>query len=388
MRKDVRLLLIFLSVFLLFYFVPFKYIEWQKAILEGLFLTHEYAREHALFCLVPALFIAGALSCFISQSAVLKYFGAQAKKVLAYSVASISGAILAVCSCTVLPLFAGIYTHGAGLGPATAFLYSGPAINILAIILTAKVLGLKLGLARVVFSILFALLIGLTMSFVFSRKEKKCFINCSLPEETPMRPLWQNTFFIFSLVGMMVFAAWAKPKEGVGFWLTVYRWHWPLAFGFLLFAIALILKLFKKGEIIDWFNSTWFFAKQILPLLFFGVLVAGILFGRPQTDTGLIPASIIAKLVGGNSLEANFFASIVGALMYFATLTEVPILQGLLGSGMGEGPALALLLAGPALSLPTMLVIVRIMGIKRAMAYIILVVIFSSLAGLLYGSIS
>ena len=186
----------------------------------------------------------------------------------------------------------------------------------------------------------------------------------------------------------MVFAAWARPKEISGLWFTIYKWHWLFALLFLSVTILIVTKWFKKEQISDWFQSTWFFAKQILPLLFFGVLVAGILLGRPGTDNGLIPASIIEKLVGGNSFTANFFASIVGALMYFATLTEVPILQGLLGAGMGKGPALALLLAGPALSLPNMLVIARIMGIKRAITYIILVVIFSTFAGIFYGNIT
>jgi len=388
MNKETRLFLLFVFIFLVFYLIPLHHVRWQQAILEGLLLVQEYAREHVLFCLIPALFIAGALSCFISQTAVLKYFGAKANKILSYSIASISGAILAVCSCTVLPLFAGIYTQGAGIGPATAFLYSGPAINILALVLTAKVLGWQLGLARGTFSIVFALLIGLSMSFVFGRSEKKRTEGFSLTADYPVRPLWQNTIFIFSLVGMMVFAAWARPRETTGLWVTIYKWHWWLALLFLLVTVLMVAKWFKKEETCDWLQSTWFFAKQILPLLFFGVLTAGILLGRPGTNHGLIPAAIIDKLVGGNSLTANFFASVVGAVMYFATLTEVPILQGLLGAGMGKGPALALLLAGPALSLPNMLVIARIMGVKRAITYIILVVMLSTLAGMFYGSIT
>ncbi len=388
-NKELKLFILFLFVFFLFYFVPLHHVRWQYAILEGLFLVQEYAREHILFCLVPALFIAGAISCFVSQTAVLKYFGAKANKILSYSLASVSGAILAVCSCTVLPLFAGIYTQGAGIGPATAFLYSGPAINILALVLTAKVLGWQLGLARGIFSVFFALFIGLSMNLIFGKAEKERIEGFQMiVEADPERPLWQNAFFIFSLVGMMVFAAWARPKEISGLWFTIYKWHWLLALLFLSVTILIVTKWFKKEQISDWFQSTWFFAKQILPLLFFGVLVAGILLGRPGTDNGLIPASIIEKLVGGNSFTANFFASIVGALMYFATLTEVPILQGLLGAGMGKGPALALLLAGPALSLPNMLVIARIMGIKRAITYIILVVIFSTFAGIFYGNIT
>ncbi len=351
-------------------------------------MLQEYAREHVLTCLVPALFIAGAIAVFISQAAVLKYFGAGAKKILAYSVASVSGSILAVCSCTVLPLFAGIYTRGGGIGPATSFLYSGPAINVLAIVLTARVLGWKLGLARALGAVGFALLIGLAMHLIYRKEEKSrgagdLYIQAT---ESPSRPIWKDALFMASLVGILVFAAWGKPAEAVGFWITVWSVKWLIAGAFVLLLGLEIWFWFRKDELVGWGNSTWGFAKQILPLLFGGVLVAGFLLGRPGHEA-LIPERWVQSLVGGNSIQANFFASVVGALMYFATLTEVPILQGLLGSGMGQGPALALLLAGPALSLPSMLVIRSVIGTEKTLVYAGLVVILSAIAGLAYGAL-
>jgi len=351
-------------------------------------MLKDYAREHVLFCLIPAFFIAGAITIFISKEAVIKYFGPKANKVLAYGVASVSGTILAVCSCTVLPMFAGIYTRGAGIGPASAFLYAGPAINVLAIILTARILGAELGIARALGAIIFSIVIGVLMAVIF--KEKKVETDdFTIPEpaETKSRSLAQNGLYFLALILILIFAAWAKPKEPVGFWNAVYNIHWYLTAGALIILFIILLNWFRKEEIKDWVFSTWTFAKQILPLLFAGVLVAGFLLGRPNTDLGIIPSKFIAVLVGGNSILANFFASIAGAFMYFATLTEVPILQGLLGSGMGKGPALALLLSGPAVSLPSMLVIRSVIGTKKTLTYVGLVIILSTLVGWLYGSI-
>ncbi|KPK63865.1 permease [candidate division WOR_3 bacterium SM23_42] len=387
--KDSTKLLLFVVVFVVLYFVPLEGANLQKAILEAFFMLQEYAREHVLFCLVPAFFIAGAISIFISKEAVIKYFGAKANKVLAYGMASVSGSILAVCSCTVLPMFAGIYARGAGIGPATAFLYSGPAINVLAIVLTARVLGPELGLARAVGAIAFSVIIGLLMS-VFFKKKKVTDDELIIPETSggKSRNLEQNALYFLTLILTLIFAAWAKPKDAVGFWNAVYNIHWYLTGVMLVVLSVMLLSWFRKEEISDWVFSTWTFAKQILPLLFVGVFVAGFLLGRPNTNAGIIPPQYVATLVGGNSISANFFASIAGALMYFATLTEVPILQGLMGSGMGKGPALALLLAGPAVSLPSILVVNSIIGFKKTLSYIILVVIMSSLAGWVFGAIN
>ncbi|HEC78899.1 MAG TPA: permease [candidate division WOR-3 bacterium] len=384
--KDRTKLLLFIIAFVLIYFVPLEGVNFQRAILEAFFMLQEYARQHVLFCLIPAFFIAGAISIFVSKEAVIKYFGAKANKILAYGVASISGTILAVCSCTVLPMFAGIYTRGAGIGPATAFLYSGPAINILAIILTARVLGYELGIARAVGAVAFSVIIGLLMS-VFFKDKQGTDEDLAISEAATgkSRSLAQNGFYFLVLVLILIFAAWARPKEAIGLWNTIYNIHWYLTGAMLIILFIILFSWFKKNEINDWIFSTWTFAKQILPLLFAGVLVAGFLLGRPNTDAGIIPSRYVAMLVGGNSLFANFFASIAGAFMYFATLTEVPILQGLLGSGMGKGPALALLLAGPALSLPNMLVIRSILGTKKTMTFVILVVVLSTIVGWLYG---
>ncbi len=384
--KDRTKLLLFIIVFAVLYFVPLNVVNIQNAILEAFFMVQEYAREHVLFCLIPAFFIAGAISIFISKEAVIKYFGARAKKVIAYSVASVSGSILAVCSCTVLPMFAGIYAHGAGIGPATAFLYSGPAINVLAIILTARVLGYEMGIARAVGAVAFSIIIGLLMSLFFPDK-KPADEELVTGESTDVsRSLAQNAAYFLVLVLILIFAAWGKPAEPVGLWNAVYSVHWYIVAGLLAVLAVMLFFWFRKQELTDWVFSTWTFAKQILPLLFAGVLIAGFLLGRPNTDAGIIPSRFVAMLVGGNSLFANFFASIAGAFMYFATLTEVPILQGLLGSGMGKGPALALLLAGPALSLPNMLVIRSIMGMKRTAVFILLVVVLSTMVGWLYGA--
>jgi len=388
MKEKYKFLLI-LTIFLAVYFIPFENIEIQAAIIEAFLMLREYAREHVLLCLVPAFFIAGAIANFVSQQSVIKYFGAKANKILSYSVASVSGTVLAVCSCTVLPLFAGIYKRGAGIGPATAFLYSGPAINVLAIILTARVLGFKLGLARAIGAIFFSIVIGLSMHFIFYREEKDKKANEDFiiaEEEKETRPLWKTALYFAVMIGILVFVNWGKD-ESIKIWQRIYEVKWFIS-GFLIIILALILnRWFKKEELKEWVTSSWGYAKQILPLLLVGVLVAGFLLGRPG-HRALIPEQWIANLVGGNSLRANLFASVSGALMYFATLTEVPILQGLIGSGMGKGPALALLLSGPALSLPNMLVIRSVIGTKKTLVYILLVVFMATLSGIIFGNLT
>ena len=378
------------AVFSGFYCLPIELLPFRNPIFEALALAKWYAREHVLFCLVPAFFIAGAISVFISQATVIKYFGAKAKKILAYGVASVSGSILAVCSCTVLPLFSGIYRRGAGLGPAIAFLYSGPAINVLAIIFTARILGWQLGLARALGAILFSLVIGLLMHIIFIKEEQRRHAqgNFSVPEEGETRPLWKNAVYFFSMIGILVFANWAKPDSpDAGAVATIYRFKWIITAVFAIALVLILINWFKKDELRKWVISSREFAFQILPLLLLGVLVAGFLLGRVGHE-GIIPSRFVEKLVGGNSLFANFFASIFGAFMYFATLTEVPILRGLIGAGMGKGPALALLLAGPALSLPNMLVIRGVIGAKKTITYVSIVVIMATLSGIIFGIIA
>lgn len=389
MKERTKLLLI-VGVFAAAYFVPWGETVIRRSGLEAFMMLREYAREHVLTCLIPAFFIAGAIGTFVSQGAVLKYFGASAKKWLSYSVASVSGSVLAVCSCTVLPLFAGIYTRGAGIGPATAFLYSGPAINVLAIILTARVLGWRLGLARAVGAVLFAILTGLLMAFIFRREDaERAAGPIYLPEDGPKtRTLAQDGLFLLVMVLILIFAAWARPAQGeAGPWAVIFAAKWFLAGGLLVILAYMTTAWFQRDERTAWVWSSWGFMKQILPLLFGGVLVAGFLLGRPGHQA-LIPGPWIESMVGGNSLWANLFASVAGALMYFATLTEIPILQGLLGAGMGQGPALALLLAGPALSLPNMLVIHSVLGAKKTSAFVLIVVVMSSAAGLIYGALA
>jgi uncharacterized protein len=427
-KKEWKIFAILGAVFLGFFYLPVGIPRFDNALFEALYLAKWYAQEHVVFCLIPAFFIAGAISVFLNQQSVMKYLGAKANKVLAYGVASVSGSILAVCSCTVLPLFTGIYRMGAGLGPAIAFLYSGPAINVLAIILTAKVLGVEIGVARAVGAIVFSIVIGLIMHFIY-RKEELAKVNAmaELPDPEMRRKLWQNVVYFALMIFILIFANWGKAEPDELFFHTIWRLKWVLtSISAILFAVVLafwfdvnkirliiatapvvLLTVFfyeipmipfagamlalgwltatdKDEDMQNWFTASWDFTKQIAPLLVWGVLIAGFALGRPGNE-GIIPSEWISYLVGGNSLASNFFASIVGAFMYFATLTEIPIVQGLVGSGMGKGPALALLLAGPALSLPNMLVIRSVIGTQKTAVFVVLVVIMATISGYIFG---
>ena len=456
-RRELKILACLIGIFAVLYYLPVEFVRFQGAIIESFKLAKWYAREHVLLCLVPAFFIAGAIGVFVSQNAVMQYFGPKARKWIAYSVASVSGTILAVCSCTVLPLFGGIYMRGAGLGPAIAFLYSGPAINVLAIVLTARILGWQLGLARAVGAVVFSVVIGLLMHLIFRKEEQAKAAKAQDiylgDDEQGKRPLWQVALYFLSMVGVLVFANWGKPLEAVGLWFAIFRAKWILTAVFAVFFGICLWRFFKVrlgwiilaalsvmilalllpgqpvvafaagaaglavltslsgAEMRDWRDQTWGFAKQILPLLLMGVLAAGFFLGSPDSgDSGIIPnlwiqalvgdspATILA-LMGGERVAVpgwlamvwpvwtNFFAALAGALMYFATLTEVPILRGLLDSGMGQGPALALLLAGPALSLPNMLVINSILGPQKTLTFIGLVVVMATITGVVFGAI-
>lgn len=376
-------------VFVAIYFIPWDAPRVTTGILEGFQMLGEYAREHVLLCLVPAMFIAGAIGVFLNQQAVMKYLGPKAPKPVAYSVASVSGAILAVCSCTVLPLFKGIYKKGAGIGPAISFLYSGPAISIIAITMSFQVFGWKIGLARTIGAITFAIVIGLCMQMIFRKEDEARLADERLfkaPLDEGGRKLWQTVVYIGSMVGFLIFINLSSSKGTSTLWDVVYRGKYVISGAFVLVLLFAILKWFKRHEVAEWGAATRDFALQIVPLLFMGVLVSGFLLGRPGQE-GLIPNAWIDGLVGGNSVFANGIAAISGAFMYFATLTEVPIVQGLLGSGMGQGPALALLLAGPSLSLPSMLVIGGELGFKKTVVYVLLVLLMSTSAGVLFGSI-
>lgn len=377
------------AVFVAIYFIPWDAPRVTTGILEGFQMLGEYARLHVLLCLVPAMFIAGAIGVFLNQQAVMKYLGPKAPKPVAYAVASISGAILAVCSCTVLPLFKGIYKKGAGLGPAISFLYSGPAISVIAITMSFQVFGWKLGLARTVGAISFAVIIGILMQLIFRKEDEARLADERLfkaPLDEGDRKLWQTVVYIGSMIGILVFVNWASSKGNSAAWDAIYRAKYVITGAFALVLIYAIVRWFKKHELAEWGAATRDFALQILPLLFGGVLVSGFFLGRPGHEA-LIPNAWITGLLGGNSVFANFIAALSGAFMYFATLTEVPIVQGLLGSGMGQGPALALLLAGPSLSLPSMLVINAEIGFKKTFVYVSLVVVMSTLAGLVFGMI-
>jgi hypothetical protein len=427
---ELRWLVWMMGLFLLAFFLPVDVPRFDNAVLEGLALLNWYAREHVLLCLIPAFFIAGAIAVFVSRDAVMRYLGPSANRFAAYGVASVSGSILAVCSCTVLPLFGGIYRRGAGLGPAVTFLYAGPAINVLAVVLTAKILGAELGLARAVGAVVFALVIGAIMHLIYRREEaaragsQKGFA----PGAGQERHLADTAAFFGLQVAVLVFANWAPASpEDSAIWHGLYTWKWPLtalaatglaglliarwhwhwqpltataaivallawlvpahpelAFGAGLLGLTLAATA-QSGDGEDWLEQSWGFAKLILPLLLGGVLLAGFLLGRPGHE-GIIPSEWVAAALGGNGLAANLLAALAGAIMYFATLTEVPIVQGLLGAGMGKGPALALLLAGPALSLPSMLVIRSILGTEKTLVYCALVVVMATITGLLFGT--
>lgn len=442
-KKELKILFGIVAIFAAVFFMPLQSIRFTTAIDATLDLVQWYAREHVVLCLLPAFFIAGVIAVFVSQSSVLKYFGANAKKWLSYTVAAVSGGILAVCSCTILPLFTSIYKRGAGLGPAVAFLYSGPAISVLSIILTARILGLEMGIARVIGAVLFSVVIGLAMAFIFRKEEKaKQEQQMNIIPAPENRPMWQTAFHFFTLVLILVFANLGAPASNdTGLWQTlfIYKWYvvgvlsvllcgslvwilklkvvWVLLGAIITASSAILSNSFIPNEKLiplvpmlvaitclsvvllldknneenrDWLFSSWGFAKQIMPLLAVGVVTAGFLLGSTHDDTslaGIIPNEWIQWAVGGNSLLSNFLASFTGAFMYFATLTEVPIIQGLLASGMGKGPALALLLAGPSLSLPSMLVINQVLGFKKTVVFVVLVISMATVSGWVFGNL-
>jgi uncharacterized membrane protein YraQ (UPF0718 family) len=440
LKKEWKKLAVIIAVFAGCFYLPVGVPRFNNAVLESLQLVKWYAREHVILCLVPAFFIAGAISVFISQASVMKYLGAGANKFLAYGVASVSGSILAVCSCTVLPLFAGIYKMGAGLGPAIAFLYAGPAVNVLAIILTARILGFEMGVARAIGAVIFSIVIGLLMHFIYRKEEiQKNAAQMAMPASQVSRPLWKNGLYFASMVGILVFANWARSGDIRAVFLCcpnglsaykvegtlvnrtdqtvtirdtsgaineipgaqllemgdiqknpvyefIFEHKWILVLVLLALFSIMVMSWFNRGEISEWISATWDFAWQILPLLLGGILIAGFLLGRPGAGhEGVIPSAWVNKAVGGNSIRSNLFASVAGAFMYFATLTEVPILQGLIGAGMGKGPALALLLAGPALSLPSMLVIRSVMGTQKTIVFVLLVISMATVSGIVFG---
>ncbi len=425
-KSEWNRLLFILVVFLIIYFIPVGTERFDNAVLEAVRLTNWYAREHVILCLLPAFLIAGAMSVYISQGAVMRYLGPTASKPVALGVAAVSGTLLAVCSCTVLPLFGGIYKRGAGLGAAIAFLYSGPAINVMAIVVTAKVLGAEIGFARAVGAILFALVIGIIMHLIYRQEESERSVKNGrgFGGDGSNKPMESTVAFFTLMVGILVFANWAAADNEA--WMRVYewkwhitvilssalaglliwRWQWParqllvlvtvvaaaallvpgvpgLPFALGIAGLMIISALREQDR--EWSMQSWSFAKQIMPLLLGGVFISGFALGRPGSE-GIIPSEWVAAAVGGNSLISTVIASVLGALMYFSTLTEVPIVEALMGAGMGKGPALALLLAGPALSLPNMLVIRTILGTEKTLVYCTLVVVMATITGFVYGN--
>ena len=431
--KQWKIFAAFVVVFLVAYYLPLSDGKVSGAVIEAFKMVQWYARNHTLACVVPALFIAGAITTFLSKAAVLRYLGPGANKVQAYGVASVAGTVLAVCSCSVLPMFAGIYRVGAGLGPASAFLYSGPAINVLAVFLTARVLGFELGVARAVGAIVFGIVIGLIMALVFRKEESaRSAAAMQMPEQDkPRRSLGQTALYFACMIAFLVFSDWynpgnvvvhridgtvlhgtllqetrdeitvqvAEPADGLAVgervtlakgqvatvdqdktWVVaIHQVRWYLAGAMGLAVLVMVWRWFDAGEVREWMHNTWDFAKLLLPLLFGGVFAVGFL-------AALLPDKVVASWVGDNSLASNFLASVVGCLFYFATLTEIPILEALIEHGMAKGPALALLLAGPALSLPSLLVIRSVVGNRKTAVFTVLVIVMATIVGLGYGA--
>lgn len=434
MSKELKIFFVFVGIFLAAFYLPLSNPKVTGAIVEAFKLLQWYARNHTLACVVPALFIAGGIATFLSKEAVLKHLGPKANKVEAYSVASVSGTVLAVCSCSVLPMFAGIYRIGAGLGPASAFLYSGPAINVLALFLTARVLGFSMGLWRAVGAVVFAVVIGLIMEVIFRRDEaERTQAAMALPDPpSSPQPLWKTVLYFAAMIAFLVFSDWFNPgdatlhrTDGTAFacvvmqemegeymvqlkepvdalevgehltlpkseiasiekeqtWITaVHAMRWYLAAAMGLAVLLMAWRWFSREEVKEWMQNTWSFAKLLVPLLFGGVFLVGFL-------GALLPDKQVAALVGDNSVQSNLIASVVGCLFYFATLTEIPVLEALMKHGMTEGPAMALLLAGPALSLPSLLVIRSVLGTVKTAVFTVLVVVMATIVGLLYGAI-
>lgn len=364
MRVELRKLLIITAIFLFFYFVPFDADHERNAIISGLELLSEYAREHVLLCLVPAFFIAGGIAALLRRDFIIRFLGSSARRCIAFPVASVAGGVLAVCSCTILPLFGGIYKRGAGIGPAVTFLFAGPAINVAALFLTGRVIGWELAAVRVVASISAAILIGMIMQRLFKERGQGDFV--ATDESTP--PTSLTVVFLLLMLAFLIVggldmqAALKTPLLGVLGGLVVF----------------MALFSFERGHTNSWLSETWDFSKKILPYLFVGVFAAGII-------SSALPEEAVRTLLGGNKITSVLFASVFGMFMYFATLTEVPVVSSLMSLGMGEGPALALLMAGNSLSLPSMIVISRLLGRKKAFVYFALVVLMSTIAGFSYG---
>lgn len=432
-KREWKIFAALVSIFIVAYALPLGNPRIQEAIQEAFRLLQWYARNHTLACVVPALFIAGAIITFLSQASVMRYLGPKANPVLAYAVASVAGCVLAVCSCSVLPMFAGIYKLGAGLGPASAFLYSGPAINVLAIFLSARVLGFSIGLGRAVGAVAFSVIIGLLMAIIFRKGERaKAQAALQMPEpEKPRRHIAKTALYLGCMVMFLIFSDWFNPgnvivtttdgrqfkavvlqetKDAVRFqleenvgsaklgekitlpkteikdvqdqktWvLAVYHTRWFLAGLMGLAVVIMAWRWFQPDELRQWMQNTWEFAKMLVPLLFGGVFVVGFV-------SILLPEKQVAQLVGDNSLRSNLVASVIGAFWYFATLTEIPITQALMKLGMHKGPVMALLLAGPALSLPSILVIRKIMGNAKAAVFVLLVIVMSTIVGMFFGA--
>ena len=431
--KEWKKFLWLVGIFLAAYFLPLGNPKVSNAVLEAFRLLQWYAIHHTLACVVPAMFIAGAISTFLSQASVMRYLGPKASRPVAYAVASTSGIVLAVCSCSVLPMFAGIYTLGAGLGPASAFLYSGPAINVMAIFLSARVLGLDIGVARAVGAVLFAVIIGLLMA-VFFRKSDRARVAAVQSPETPSsgRPMWKTALYFLTMILFLVFSDWyntndvtitssageiiganvrTQSQDNVDFQVygadghlgaevrrlgrdqivsmepvpsftqSVHAIKWYLAGAMGLLVLLMVWRWFSRDEIKEWMGATWDFGLMIVPLLFGGVFITGFI-------GGIIPEQAVASVVGGNGLFSSLVASFVGMIWYFATLTEIPIVEMLVKMGMGKGPALSLLLAGPALSLPSLFVIYKVVGGRKTLMFSLLTVLMSTLVGWVFGMVA
>ncbi|HEY59786.1 MAG TPA: permease [Anaerolineae bacterium] len=342
----------------------------------GLLALYDYVSAHVLFCLVPAFFLAGAINALVSKDIIVKTLGRKAHPVKAYGLGALFGTLVEVCSCTILPLFAGIWKRGAGLGPAMAFLYAGPAINILAVSYTASLIGWDIAFARLIFSILFAVLVGILMTWIFKdgEKEKIEQMRNSVPLEGKTqfkeRPAYQSVLFFGSLAGILI--AGTAPIAG--------NIKYPFIGFFTLITVVFSFLFYSRKELISWMKETWKFFWMIFPLLLVGVFGAGVF-------KAIIPQEAFQRLAGQNTIWANLAGVLFGVIAYFPALVEVPIAKTFLDLGMNKGPLLAYILADPIVSLQSLLVVSKVLGVKKTVIYALLITIITTTAGLVFGAL-
>ena len=343
-----------------------------KLVLAGLEALKDYIALHVVTCLIPAFLLAGAMVTFISRETIIRYLGTAARKVTSFGLASVSSFFVAACSCTVIPVSSGIYYGGAGIGPAFIILWVAPAANILALIYTGAILGGQMVAVRIAAALVMAFVVGTVMSMAFLHEEStRASSFVANPGE---RIMSRKDVILILLIVADLLAPNYLIRSGP-YLHKVYVW----AAGMVV--IAIYTYFTKSGEeILAWLKETWWFVRIILPLLLLGVFIVGVV-------GAILPERWIQNWLGGSGIEASFLATMIGAISYFATMTEAPFVDKLMSLGMGKGPALALLLTGPGLSLPNWLAIGRVFGVKKAVVYVITIIILGTFVGWFAGNV-